>query len=191
MQNGEYGHLSRQLKEVFDRFVARDAASGGYDSGVKSDLSTIGFLIPEINRLERIVSALESIGVNLDEEDIQALEGIAAIRGSGPLHDYTLGTIAEHLNNAIGDWQEATREEEQENAVEALVAAGFVLDDEDGETWTKDGVTVKIECVHPAESRYKWECLHDTNNPIGTGVSSGVSGEFHRLLALIDAEVKS
>lgn len=95
-------------------------------------------------------------------------------------------------------------EREQENAVEVLTKAGFVLDDEDGETWTKEGVMVKIECVHPSESKYKWEYdgpsslpeTRDTHDFLkahyGTGgIHFGVSGEFHRLLALISGEVKS
>lgn len=190
METTNYGHLSRQLKDVFDRSVARDAAAGGYDFGVKSDLSTIGFLIGEFSRLERIVSALESIGVSLDESDIEALEGIArALAGSA---SDMRTSIREALNQATNEWMEESREAEQESAVAALTNAGFVLDDEDGETWTKEGVTVKIECVHPAESRYKWEYeMRDSRPGKLTVMDFGVSGEFHRLLALISGEVKS
>lgn len=59
------------------------------------EVPTLESLIPEINRLERIVSALESIGVNLDEEDIVALERIASGSATDPDRDELRQSIAE------------------------------------------------------------------------------------------------
>lgn len=184
-----YGHLSRQLKEVFDRSVARDAASAGYDFGVKSDLAAIGFLIPEINRLERIVHALESIGVNLDKEDIVALEWIAEEYGT--THS-DRSWLRDHLNKAIGEAAADMRHTEQKEAIEALARAGFVMNEDDGETWTRNDERVTIELANGRESRYRWtyESQDNGTHPLYK-TDSGVSGDFHRLLALIGTEVTS
>ncbi len=160
METTNYGHLSRQLKESYDS-------------------AEIAHLIPEINRLERIVSALESIGVNLDETDIVALEQLAK-DGNG------YERMGSSINQTIDEWQHESRDQEAWDTEEVLRKSGFVVNDEDEETWVRDGVTVKIECAHLAESKYKWSIEQD-----GGGFDSGVSGEFHRLLALISGEVKS
>lgn len=169
------GVLSGQLKEVRDRAAALFNMIGVYDMPI------IDSLIPEINRLERICCALESIGVNLDETDIEALELLA----KDPNYSEYRTELYEEFNKHTGHVQDTERDHEQDQATESLAAAGFVLDDEDGETWTKERTTVKIECIHPAESRYRWEYYN------GHICEIGVSGEFHRLMALIGkTEVK-
>lgn len=180
-----YGHLSRQLKECRDRMAVVIT---------RGDASTLDFLAPEINRLERIVSALESIGVNLDETDIEALERIA----SGAATDPDRGMLRDSINEAIREDQEFWREHEQQSAIEALTAAGFVLNDEDGETWTRDNEMVQIELTNGRESRYKWGYAETESHKglsLATGQpatmtrlirgDSGVSGEFSRLISLI------
>jgi hypothetical protein len=143
------------------------------------------------SRLERIVSALESIGVNLDEEDIHGLELLRDDQGERDECRFEREKLVGSFNAASAEAREMANEHEQEIAIEALTASGFVLDDEDGETWTKDGVTVKIECIHPGESKYKWEYENPTHTESHLRFVCGVSGEFHRLLALIGREVKS
>lgn len=181
METTNYGHLSQSLKTALTIVCAG------------STPTCCDWIIPQTNRLERIVSALESIGVNLDETDIEALEVLA---GNGR-HEYGMmrEDLAEAINNSIGEVQEESREREQEQAIEALAVAGFVLDDEDGETWTRDDVTVKIEYVHPAESTYRWEYHKWDSIHGGPGFNKqftiGKSGDFHRLMALIGkTEVK-
>jgi hypothetical protein len=152
-------------------------------AGIGAIMSTVpADRIEDIHRLERIVNALESIGVNLDEEDIGAMEGIAAGGACAGRDD-----IRQKFNGALASWQAESRELEQESAIEALARAGFVLDAEDGETWTRgEGETVNIELVNGRESRYKWE--YETNDALaGPSLDTGVSGEFHRLLVLIGA----
>lgn len=169
METKNYGHLSRQLKEVRDRLWASELPSIRFETGY------LDFLIGEFNRNERIVNALESIGVNLDETDICALELLA----KDPNYSEYRTELYEDFNKQTAHVQDAERDHEQGQATEALAAAGFALDDEDGETWTKERVTVKVECIHPAESRYRWEYYN------GHICEIGVSGEFHRLLKLI------
>lgn len=169
METKNYGHLSRQLAESYDS-------------------AEIEHLIPAINRLERIVSALESIGVNLDEEDVVSLELLATL----PDADYERRGLAGYINKAVTENASEARDNEQENAIASLITAGFVLNDEDGETWTRDNATVTIELTNGREYRYRWEYATgpaddfpalDDLRPIAC--HSGVSGEFHRLLKLI------
>lgn len=165
-----YGYLSRQLTEGANR-----AAANAFVFSAGSIRSIAG----EVGRLERIVSALESIGVNLDETDVEALERIVS---AGEYSGYA-SQIRDEINTSIASVLEESREREQEQATEALAAAGFVVDDEDGETWTRDDVTVKIECAHPAESTYRWEYMPRAG--YGLNDQFGKSGDFHRLMALI------
>lgn len=177
MDTVNYGQLSRQLKEVRDRMaIGRTAFEllGG-------DIGTLDALIPEINRLERIERALESIGVNLDEEDIRALELLSGKDDYG----FERKKLRLEINATIGDIQDSERELEQEQALEALAKAGFVLNDDDGETWTKDNVTIKIELIDGSKCQYRWAYESPRN------MDSGLSGEFHRLLALIGQSVSS
>lgn len=176
METTNYGHLSRNLKESLERLTLCVPPYAGH---APTEASSMGWLIPEINRLERIVSALESIGVNLDEEDIEALEGIASDLTSGHRED-----MRESLNEWIGDWQQLAREREQQNAIDIMTSAGFVLNDEDGETWTRGNETVKLELTNGRESRYSWTYgfYHEDDD---IDADYGVSGEFHRLLKLI------
>ena len=191
MDTVNYGHLSRQLKEVLDRTNARALT---YPILAASDSETLRSLIPEIGRLERIERALTAIGVNIDEEDIGALELLTVDQSYG----YERNKFRSEFNALIGDIQDSEREAEQEQALEALAKAGFVLNDDDGETWTKDNVTVKIELIDGSKCQYRWEYesgpeddfpgLNDFR-PIRS--ASGLSGEFHRLLALIGQSVSS
>ena len=191
MDTVNYGHLSRQLKEIRDRICTGPVAVRVIHA---SDIWAIESLIPEINRLERIERALESIGVNLDEEDITALELLAGKDDYG----FDRNKLRSEINATIGDIQDSERELEQEQALEALAKSGFVLNDDDGETWTKDNVTVKIELIDGSKCQYRWEYesgpeddfpgLNDFR-PIRS--ASGLSGEFHRLLALIGQSVSS
>lgn len=181
METTNYGHLSRQLEDIRNRLAVGKTPF----ELLCSEFGSLNFLVPEINRLERIVSALESIGVNLDEEDIQGLEWIAELNRTHSERSF----LRDHLNRAIRESQWDRRETEHKEAIDALTTAGFVLNDEDG-TWNKDGVTVKIELTNGRESRYKWE--YERHDPKGVWQSihnSGVSGEFHRLLKLIGMEV--
>lgn len=153
------------------------------------------YTIHEIDRMRRIVSALESIGVNLDEDGIYGLELLANRAGLDDNFRLEREAACHAFNAAISECLEESREREQEQAIEALAIAGFVLDDEDGETWTRDDVTVKIECVHPAESTYRWEYHKWDSIHGGPGFNKqftiGKSGDFHRLMALIGkTEVK-
>ena len=159
----------------------------GACSTLRYDISTLTLesFADGVRRLERIVSALESIGVNLDEEDIVALEGIARNYGEPNRDD-----LRDALNTATTEWREEQRENEQAHAIEALIAAGFALDDLDGETWTRGDLRVTIECVHPAESMYRWEAAGCAQNQYAY-IDSGKSGDFHRLIHLIGAEVKA
>jgi hypothetical protein len=167
-----YGHLSRQLEREATVLHMRSQPMAA---------ESIRSAIPEINRLERIVSALESIGVNLDETDISALELLA----SDPNYSQYRAEFYEEINTRVRNVQEIERDHEQEQAIESLATSGFVLNDEE-ETWTRGGETVKVTCDHPAESAYKWEYYN------GHICEIGVSGEFHRLLALIGKkEVKA
>ncbi len=143
--------------------------------------------VEDMRRNQRIVSALESIGVNLDETDIEALESLA----SSDSYRLERDDFRTFVNNATNGIIEDGREREQEQAIDALTKVGFVLDDEDGETWTRRAEKVKIECTHPAESTYKWS--YDTYQGMLEPYvfDEGKSGDFHRLLALIgQAEVK-
>ncbi len=208
METTNYGRISGELIRLLQPIIDAESEDRQLEAWVQEDHEEASQLLmgrimtsgrqaqylsryaPDINRLERIVSALESIGVNLDEEDIQGLELLRDTQGDDGADPsrWERDKLVESFNAATTDAREMEREREQENAVEVLTQAGFVLDDEDGETWTKDGVTVKIECVHPAESKYKWEW--ETDSPSLRG-EIGISGEFHRLLALISGEVKS
>ena len=108
------------------------------------------------------------------------------------LNSLTRNLMREAINSATHEWQEEAREQEQERAIDALTAAGFVLDDEDGETWTRGPERAVIEILLPAESTYRWsyESQDNGTHPLYR-YEEGKSGDFHRLIALIGAEVKA
>lgn len=211
MDTVNYGHLSRQLKEFADQITTHagrpdeirtlaDANADGYGKdgfreypimfgGLAADCMKLKWevalplehVFSAVNRLERIERALDSIGVNLDEEDIAALE----IMANDDDYRRERTELRTAFNLSVGDIQDSEREAEQEQALEALAKAGFVLNDDDDETWTKDNVTVKIELIDGSKCQYRWEYESPRN------MDSGLSGEFHRLLALIGQSVSS
>ncbi len=127
---------------------------------------------------ERLVTILEGLDIDLDEEALAALEVLA--KNS---HDYKSERreLASAINKAIRETQESERQIEQDDATEKLAAAGFVLDDEH-EAWNRNREQVRIELTNGRESRYKWE--YETSEPLHQ-IETGISGDFARLLALI------
>ena len=143
---------------------------------------------------ERLISILENIGVNLDEEDLVALELVAkrdyapqanmqsGVRETSPYRDQR-EAIARTVNRAISEVQEGERELEHDNATDALLKAGFVFDEE-RDFFVRDNDCVTVTLVNGRECRYTWEFAAD----LGATTETGKSGEFSRLLELIQSK---
>ena len=150
---------------------------------------TADHIVPAEREAERLMAILEGLDIDLNEESLSALE--AMIKNQDEYRS-EIRALSGAFQKAVCETQVTERELEQQNATEALTAAGFVLNDEDGETWQNDSLNLRvtIELTNGHESRYKWEVAGCEQNQYAH-VDSGVSGEFHRLLALIGTEVKS
>lgn len=128
-----------------------------------------------IARLERIETALENIGINLGDDALATLELIA--------RDNTYRDerrrLSSRFDTIIREVQESEREYEYDNANDALLAAGFVYD-EDADKFRRGDTVVEVTLINGKESRCSWTYQQNGHAP-----DSGVSGEFSRLLALI------
>lgn len=139
---------------------------------------TVDHIVPAEREAERLVTILEGLDIELDEESLAALE--ALIRNQDEYRS-EIRALSGAFQKAVRETIINERELEQQNATEALASAGFVLNDEDGETWARESERVLIELTNGRESRYRWGYSSEA-----TGISDhGVSGEFHRLLRLI------
>lgn len=132
-------------------------------------------IAPAEKQAERLVSILENIGVNLDEDDLVALETL------GKDHEYRhdRNTLAEAINAMIANVQESERDIEHNQATDALLAAGFVFD-EQSDSFVRDGECAIITLTNGRQSRYEWRFENASGE-----VDSGKSGSFSRLIALI------
>lgn len=141
---------------------------------------------------ERLVSIFEALDIDLDEDALAALELIGKRtwkkgRDASPYLDERR-QIIHAFSKAIANVQESERENEHENAADALIAAGFVYDEEN-ECFARGDERVTVTLTNGRECRYEWQHQRDVNGDF-TGDDSGKSGEFHRLLSLIASEVK-
>jgi hypothetical protein len=132
----------------------------------------------------RFVSILESLGIDIDEETLSALELI----GKDTTYRDHMRDIRSAVNKAISDVQWTERDYEHDQAGEALKTAGFTVD-EDGETWTRGEERVSITLENGREARYAWGYESKDNGTVpGYKTDEGKSGEFHRLIALIGTQ---
>ena len=140
------------------------------------------YVEPAEREAQRLESILEALGVDLDEETLATLELIGkqtydekTNRENSPYRGERCA-IANMIGEQVRSVRANERDFEHDQADMALRAAGFTYN-EDDETYTRGADLVRIELTNGRECRYQW---------IGMG-DSGVSGEFHRLLALIAA----
>lgn len=154
--------------------------------------SIVNSTIPRMEAIEReherLVSIFEALDIDLDESTLAALELIGKRtwkkgRDASPYRDERR-QINNAVSKAISNVQESERENEHENANNALIAAGFVYDEEKG-CFARGDERVTVTLTNGRECRYEWEYQRDVNGDF-TGDDSGKSGEFHRLLSLID-----
>jgi hypothetical protein len=143
---------------------------------------TTDHIVPAEREAERLVAIFENLGLDLDEETLATLE----LMGKDKTYRSEARGIVSAITRQVADVQYSERDYEQQNATEVLARAGFVVDDE-GETWTRGKVWVKIELANGRESRYRWTYENNDASDDETSNDSGVSGEFHRLLVLIGA----
>ncbi len=149
---------------------------------------TADHIAPAEREAERLVTILEGLDIDLNEDSLTALE--AMIKNQDEYRS-EIRALSGAFQQAIRETIITERELEQQNATEALTAAGFALNDEDGETWTRGRDWAKIELTNGRESRYRWSYENNGASDDEISNDSGVSGEFHRLLALISGEVKN
>ena len=164
--------------------VVRDAA-GNAESALRW---TVEHIEAAEREAERIGTIFENLGIDLDEETLVTLELIgkrtydARNYENSPYKDQRR-EIERAISKAVADTQENEREYEHDQATDALIAAGFVHDEEN-DCFERNDERVTITLVNGRESRYMWELAGCAQNQYAY-VASGKSGEFSRLLALI------
>ena len=145
---------------------------------------TVNHIEPAEREAGRLISILEALDIDLDEETLSTLELI----GRDQTYKEARRDIRNAINKAVNDTQWCERDYEHDQAIDALAAAGFVVDD-DGEVWTRGDESVTVTLVSGRDARYEWtydsdpSAAHDTDPD--AIIDSGKSGEFFRLLALI------
>lgn len=139
---------------------------------------------PAEREAQRLVSILEGLGIDTEEETLATLELIA----SDNTYRDERRQLRSVFSRVITEAQESQRESEKDDATDAITATGFAFDEE-ADNWNRGNEQIRIELTNGNESRYKWE--YETSDPLHR-VETGVSGEFSRLLALIQSkEVKA
>lgn len=161
---------------------------------------TTAHIVPAEAEAQRLVSILEDLDVDLDEETLATLELICKRTWSGPPHIRETSlyrserdSIGNMINRTIRQVQQDERDNEHDAATDALVSAGFVHNEEN-DAFERSDARVIVTLVNGRESRYSWEFIEITR-PFSEGflaateyvriVDTGKSGEFSRLLALI------
>lgn len=130
---------------------------------------------------ERLVTIFEALEIDLDEEALVALEMI----GKDSAYRDHKRDIRAAVSKAVNDTQWCERDYEHDQATEALVAAGFAINDE-GECFTRGSERVTVTLVNGREARYAWTYeSHDNGAHPLYKADSGKSGEFFRLMKLI------
>lgn len=130
---------------------------------------------------ERLVAIFEALEIDLDEETLAALEMI----GKDSAYRDHKRDIRAAVSKAVNDTQWCERDYEHGQATEALVAAGFAINDE-GECFTRGSERVTVTLVNGLEAWYAWTYeSHDNGTHPLYKADSGKSGEFFRLLELI------
>ena len=147
---------------------------------------------------ERLVSIFEALDIDLDEETLTSLE----LMGRDAEWKDARRGISFAISSAVRNVQEGERDIEHDNATDALLAAGFVFDEET-DSFTRGPERVIITLTNGRECRYEWtyEHLGAATLPLNheasateayllkhygaSGIHSGKSGEFSRLLELI------
>lgn len=171
------------------------AASGGLTFGLQragGQAATIAqTIVPRIEVIERehqrLVSIFESLDIELDEETLATLELIGG-RSCNDAYKEPRRDIRNAINKAVRETQEAERDYEHDQATDGLIAAGFACNEADG-NFTRGNETVVITLVSGRECRYEWGYEREAVIDVCGFVSdSGKSGEFSRLLSLINPE---
>lgn len=140
---------------------------------------------------ERLISILEALDIETDEETLSALELMSKREWATGNRVFETSkykserrAVALAVSNAVNTVLEGEVEYEQENATDELTKAGFVLNDDD--QWTRDQERIVIERAatlkhQPRRTCYTWSWCDMASGTF----ESGRSGDFHRLLALI------
>ena len=164
---------------------------------------------------ERLIAIFEALEIDLDEESLATLELIGkreytahrpAIENS-PYRDQRRD-ISKAFAKAIRETQENERDFEHDQATDAILAAGFVHDEEN-DCFARGDERVTVTLVNGRECRYEWTFGHatlrnipcqrwtlaDHGRPVlesyllthygASSIHSGKSGEFSKLIALI------
>ena len=170
------------------------AASGALEYAVEATVREVTRVaenvVPRIAAMEaehdRLIAIFEALEIDLDEETLATLELIG--KRSAPFKDERR-TITAAFRNAIAEVREEEREHEHDEATDALVLAGFVYDS-GHDCFNRGPERVVIGMTYRKRTTtYSWiygMSPLDGSEGIGSvPFGSGTSGEFHRLLALI------
>jgi hypothetical protein len=140
---------------------------------------TTDHVAPAEAEAQRLVSILEALGIDLDEETLVTLELI----GKDDSYKEARRDIRNAVNRSVSDTQWCERDYEHDRATDALIDAGFIhIEDED--YFDRDAQRVTVTLANGREARYEWE-LQDNASGEQVTVDSGKSGSFSRLIALI------
>ena len=130
--------------------------------------------------LERLWTACDALGVYvpLDGDPNTDLPWLEKLVSGGYRHEKQ--EVSKSIVSAIEEVREAEYEAEHDEAVAAIMAAGFEKDEEN-DNWRRESETVTVEI--DIKGGYWWY-VFEYNHPDGTRVS-GKSGEFSKLLEAI------
>lgn len=152
-------------------------------------------VVPAERDAERLASLFEDIGIDLDSDALYALERLGKREWTDRPNGSRIETspyrsdriqLANAFSSIIRQVQEGEREREHDTAHDALLAAGFVYDEDSDSFLDRAGNRATITLTNGRECRYEWRFESASGD-----VDSGKSGEFHRLLALIQPNAQA
>lgn len=147
-------------------------------------------VVPAEAEAQRLISALENVGIDIDADTMRALE-LMGKKTYGKDHwetspyKYERRELTGHFSRIVNEVLFSERESEHDHATDTLTAGGFEYD-EDSDTFSRGAERVTITLESGRECRYSWVYERETDVLHIDKSDAGKSGEFHRLLSLIN-----
>jgi hypothetical protein len=148
------------------------------------DIEHMGFwyleqIRPEVAYMERLAAVCEGLGI--DEDNLPMLELLVKEGGYAGRYKHEASELAEKIRQTANEVYDDQRDREHDNAIEALEAAGFKENTDDGDLYERGNQTAIIQWKG---GEYQWRLEVD-----GVETLTGCSGEFSKLLEAVKQEV--